>query len=115
MSTGKRSRSAPSNQPPRAVPRVGIDNPFASYDEGRSKTPVDHPWWRPNRARLSPLQHRDLNLLGRSSFAASTAAAGTLRPLRDPDAPERHGRLGGARRLTALRCSPDKGGAENVG
>ncbi|MFF4764558.1 hypothetical protein [Streptomyces sp. NPDC001292] len=28
------------------------------------------------------------NLLGRYSFAASTPAAGALRPLRDPDAPE---------------------------
>jgi hypothetical protein len=39
-------------------------------------------------ARLSPLKHRNLNLLGRYSFTASTPAAGTLRPLRDPDAPE---------------------------
>jgi hypothetical protein len=38
-------------------------------------------------ARLSPLKHRDLNLLGRYSFASSPAA-GALRPLRDPDAPE---------------------------
>nr|WP_234322942.1 transposase [Streptomyces sp. NRRL S-350] len=47
-------------------------------------------------ARLSPLEHRNLNLLGRYSFtastragstrAASTPAAGDLRPLRDPDA-----------------------------
>ncbi len=39
-------------------------------------------------ARLSPLKHRDLNLLGRYSFTASTPAAGALRPLRDPDGPE---------------------------
>ncbi|MFI6704526.1 Tn3 family transposase [Streptomyces sp. NPDC050509] len=39
-------------------------------------------------ARLSPLKHRNLNLLGRYSFPASTPAAGALRPLRDPDAPE---------------------------
>lgn len=39
-------------------------------------------------ARLSPLKHRNLNLLGRYSFTASTPAAGALRPLRDPDAPE---------------------------
>jgi hypothetical protein len=39
-------------------------------------------------ARLSPLKHRNLNLLGRYSFSASTPAAGALRPLRDPDAPE---------------------------
>jgi hypothetical protein len=32
-------------------------------------------------ARLSPL-------LGRNSFTASVPAAGALRPLRDPDAPE---------------------------
>ncbi|WTB17989.1 transposase [Streptomyces sp. NBC_00829] len=38
-------------------------------------------------ARLSPLKHRNLNLLGRYSFTASTPAAGALRPLRDPDAP----------------------------
>ncbi|MFI7641650.1 Tn3 family transposase [Nonomuraea sp. NPDC049400] len=38
--------------------------------------------------RLSPLKHRNLNLLGRYSFTASTPASGALRPLRDPDAPE---------------------------
>ncbi|CAM5257948.1 hypothetical protein SCANM63S_04398 [Streptomyces canarius] len=38
-------------------------------------------------ARLSPLKHKNLNLLGRYSFTASTPAAGALRPLRDPDAP----------------------------
>ncbi len=39
-------------------------------------------------ARLSPLKHRNLNLLGRYSFTASTPAASALRPLRDPDTPE---------------------------
>lgn len=39
-------------------------------------------------ARLSPLKHRNLNLLGRYSFAASVPAAGALHPLRDPDVPE---------------------------
>lgn len=39
-------------------------------------------------ARLSPLKHRNLNLLGRYSFTASTPAAGALRPLRDPEASE---------------------------
>ncbi|MER6723068.1 hypothetical protein [Streptomyces halstedii] len=39
-------------------------------------------------ARLSPLKHRNLNPLGRCSFTASVPAAGALRPLRDPDAPE---------------------------
>ena len=38
-------------------------------------------------ARLSPLTHRNLKLLDRYSFTASTPAAGALRPLRDPDAP----------------------------
>jgi hypothetical protein len=37
-------------------------------------------------ARLSPLKHRNLNVLGRYSFTASVPAAGSLRPLRDPDA-----------------------------
>ncbi|KAK1184508.1 Tn3 family transposase [Streptomyces sp. NBS 14/10] len=41
-----------------------------------------------NIARLSLLKHRNLNLLGRYSFTASTLAAGALRPLHDPDAPE---------------------------
>ncbi|MFJ7589592.1 hypothetical protein ACIQZO_19865 [Streptomyces sp. NPDC097617] len=36
----------------------------------------------------SQLKHRSLNLLGRYGFTASTPAAGALRPLRDPDAPE---------------------------
>ncbi|MDX3226004.1 Tn3 family transposase [Streptomyces sp. ME19-01-6] len=39
-------------------------------------------------ARHSPLKHKNLNLLGHYSFTASTPAAGALRPLRDPDAPE---------------------------
>ncbi|GAA3294512.1 hypothetical protein GCM10020295_19200 [Streptomyces cinereospinus] len=39
-------------------------------------------------ARLSPLKHRNLHLLGRYGFTASTPAAGALRPLRDPEAPE---------------------------
>jgi len=38
-------------------------------------------------ARLSPLKHRDLNLLGRYGFTASVPREG-LRPLRDPDAIE---------------------------
>jgi hypothetical protein len=38
-------------------------------------------------ARLSPLKHRNLNLLGRYSFTAQVPAAGALRPLRDPEAP----------------------------
>lgn len=44
-------------------------------------------------ARLSPLKHKNLNVLGRYSFAASTPAGGGLRPLRDPDAAGR-GRRG---------------------
>jgi hypothetical protein len=43
---------------------------------------------REEYTRLSPLKHRNLNLLGRYSFTASAPAAGALRPLRDPDAPE---------------------------
>jgi TnpA family transposase len=39
-------------------------------------------------ARVSPLKHANLNVLGRYSFTASTPASGALRPLRDPDAPE---------------------------
>ena len=37
-------------------------------------------------ARLSPLKHRNLNVLGRYSFTALTPVGGGLRPLRDPDA-----------------------------
>ncbi|MFD8589991.1 Tn3 family transposase [Streptomyces sp. NPDC059637] len=37
-------------------------------------------------ARLSPLKHKNLNVLGRYSFTPSVPARG-LRPLRDPDAP----------------------------
>ncbi|MGW7043199.1 hypothetical protein ACWGDT_10785 [Streptomyces avermitilis] len=39
-------------------------------------------------ARLSPLKHRNLNLLGRYSFIASAPAAGALPLLHDPHAPE---------------------------
>ncbi len=35
-------------------------------------------------ARLSPLKHSNLNLLGRYSFRHSGPAGGGLRPLRDP-------------------------------
>lgn len=37
-------------------------------------------------ARLSPLKHKNLNVLGRYSFTPSVPAGG-LRPLHDPDAP----------------------------
>jgi TnpA family transposase len=36
-------------------------------------------------ARLSPLKHKNLNVLGRYSFTATQPAGGSLRPLRDPD------------------------------
>ena len=39
-------------------------------------------------ACLSPLKHRNLNLLGRYSFIASALVDGALRQLRDADAPE---------------------------
>ncbi|WSA74132.1 transposase [Streptomyces sp. NBC_01799] len=39
-------------------------------------------------ARVSPLKHANLNVLGRYSFTAGVPAAGALRPLRDPDALE---------------------------
>jgi hypothetical protein len=39
-------------------------------------------------ARLSPLRHANLNVLGRYSFRATVPADGGLRPLRDPDASE---------------------------
>nr|WP_251066663.1 transposase [Streptomyces sp. ISL-36] len=39
-------------------------------------------------ARLSPLKHKNLNVLGRYSFTAATPAGGVLRPLRDLKAPE---------------------------
>ncbi|MEE1735575.1 Tn3 family transposase [Streptomyces sp. BE147] len=39
-------------------------------------------------ARLSPLKHRNLNLLGRYSFTAQVPDAGALRPPREPDAPQ---------------------------
>jgi hypothetical protein len=35
-------------------------------------------------ARLSPLKHRNLNVLGRYSFTTTQPAGGTLCPLRDP-------------------------------
>ncbi|SCE41393.1 Tn3 transposase DDE domain-containing protein [Streptomyces sp. DvalAA-14] len=39
-------------------------------------------------ARLSPLKHKNLNVLGRYSFTASVPAGGSLRPPCDPDAVE---------------------------
>jgi hypothetical protein len=38
-------------------------------------------------ARLSPLKHKNLNVLGRYNFTASQPVS-SLRPLRDPDAPD---------------------------
>lgn len=51
-------------------------------------------------ARLSPLKHRNLNLLGRYSFTASVPAAGALRPLRDRT------RRNWTRTTTAARTEP---------
>lgn len=45
-----------------------------------------HEIWDEDVARLSPLKHRNLNVLGRYSFTATQSAGGTLRPLRDLDA-----------------------------
>ncbi|GHK05920.1 hypothetical protein SY2F82_77170 [Streptomyces sp. Y2F8-2] len=42
-------------------------------------------------ARLSPLKHANLNVLGRYSIRASVPADCGLRPLRDPDADEHAG------------------------
>ncbi|MFF2411682.1 hypothetical protein [Streptomyces sp. NPDC058092] len=39
-------------------------------------------------ARLSPFVRHHVNLLGRYNFTAQVPAAGALRPLRDPDAPQ---------------------------
>ncbi|MFE4674200.1 hypothetical protein [Streptomyces sp. NPDC056721] len=39
-----------------------------------------------NVARVSPLKHANLNMLGRYSFHASTPVDGGLRPLRAPGA-----------------------------
>jgi hypothetical protein len=47
-------------------------------------------------ARLSPLKHRNLNLLGRYSFTAGVPAAGARRSLRDSDASELDGDETGA-------------------
>jgi hypothetical protein len=41
---------------------------------------------RTSLARLSPLKHKNLNVLGRYSFTATQPAGGTMRPLRDLDA-----------------------------
>nr|WP_185094825.1 Tn3 family transposase [Streptomyces sp. PanSC19] len=56
-------------------------------------------------ARLSPLEHRNLNLLGRYSFTASTPAAGNLRPLRDPGMPKLARTTTGAGRSECLTMS----------
>ncbi|GAA3805594.1 hypothetical protein [Streptomyces chiangmaiensis] len=63
-----------------------------------------------DNARPSPLEHRSLNLLGRYSFTASTPAAGALRPLRDPDAPELDEDDGGGGGLSGM-SRQGRGGA----
>ncbi len=80
---------------PTAVRRTGSSpcrSPVTSWPATYASTPSS-PSSRPkvreeDVTRLSPLKHRNLNLLGRYSFTASTPAADALRPLRDPDAPE---------------------------
>nr|WP_312897666.1 Tn3 family transposase [Kitasatospora kifunensis] len=83
----------------RATTGRGGDRPVrAGHHRGRRRAQLDaavaqltaegHEIRDEDIARLSPLKHRNLNLLGRYSFTASTPAAGALRPLRDPDAPE---------------------------
>lgn len=44
---------------------------------------------RGTRTSPVPLKHRDLNVLGRYSFASFDPAAGTPRPLHNPDTTER--------------------------
>ncbi len=39
-------------------------------------------------ARLSPLKHKNLNVLGRYSFTTTQPAGGTLRPLRTQTRPD---------------------------
>ncbi|MDG9701552.1 Tn3 family transposase [Streptomyces sp. DH37] len=56
--------------------------------EGRGPRAEGHEIREEDIARLSPLEHENLSLLGRCGFTASVPAAGVPRPPRDPDVPE---------------------------
>ncbi|MER6599727.1 Tn3 family transposase [Streptomyces parvus] len=60
----------------------------AAVEELRALPPADreHAVLDEDVARLSPLKHANLNVLGRYSFRAAVPAGGGLRPLRDPAA-----------------------------
>jgi hypothetical protein len=59
-------------------------------------------------ARLSPLKHKNLNLLSRYSFTASGPRDG-LRPLRDPDAVELDNDDDGGEDGEARACTAEGG------
>ncbi|MEU7856190.1 Tn3 family transposase [Nonomuraea sp. NPDC049141] len=65
-----------------------VDDPLRRRRRGPSYQAEGHAIREEDITRLSPLKHRNLNLLGRYSFTASTPAAGALRPLSDADALE---------------------------
>jgi hypothetical protein len=64
------------------------DDPLRRRRRGASYQAEGHAIREEDITRFSPVKHRNLNLLGRYSFTASTPAAGALRPLSDADALE---------------------------
>jgi len=60
------------------------DNGSSQAPQPGQLHPPEHDVLNEDVARLSPLKHANLNVLGRCSFRASTPAGGGLRPLRDP-------------------------------
>lgn len=66
-------------------PRYGGVGPAGRVAEAFQLRAEGHEIRDEDIARLSPLKHKNLNVLGRYSFTPSTPAGG-LRPLRDPDA-----------------------------
>jgi hypothetical protein len=87
-------RSAAAAAPDEALPQDWVAEDLGCHGWGRvcRPQPCRNPGTsRPTTirdgdiARLSPLKHRNLNVLGGYSLAASTPPGGALRPLRDPD------------------------------
>ncbi|MFJ2420468.1 hypothetical protein [Streptomyces brevispora] len=59
---------------------------YGKFAEKPARPELERLFFLDDVGRLSPLKHKNPNLLGRYGFTAGAPAADALRPLRDPDA-----------------------------